>query len=467
MSENNIKKDEGAQAAQTENKLGTESVLKLILTMSPPAMLSMFITSMYNIVDSYFVAKISDDALAAVSLAFPVQMLMSAFCIGTGVGVASVISRRLGQKRQTDADNAATHGLILALISAVVFAIFGFFGTDPFVRMFTTDSLLIELTDTYLSIVCIFSFGIFLQICCERILQSTGNMMAPMIVHIIGAVVNIIMDPILIFGYFGFPAMGIAGAAVATVFGQILAMIIIMIVLFRGEHRVKISFKGFRFHGSTVKDIYAVGFPNIIMQSIGSLLSMIMNRVLSDFGTAAYTVYGLYFKLQSFVFMPVFGMNQGLMPIVGYNYGARKKKRLLTALRYALIFDVVFSLIGMSLFLFIPDKLLGIFTSSADILEIGVPALKILALVFTPAAISIVISTIFQSMGRGFYSLINSLLRQLILILPLVLIFSQIGVHMVWWAFPIAEVGSVTLTLILFIRLYNKEIKHLETVKLR
>ncbi len=450
-----------------KNKLGTQSVLRLILTMSPPAMLSMFITAMYNVVDSYYVAKVSDDALAAVSLAAPINFLMGAFCVGTGVGIASVISRRLGQKRVHDANSTATHGLILALISALAFAVFGIVGSRAFISVFTDAPQILAMGDSYLSICCIFCFGIFIQVTCEKILQSTGNMIMPMIVHIIGAVINIVLDPLFIFGFWFIPAMGVTGAAIATVIGQIAAMIIILCVLLFRSHKIKITFKGFRFHGKIIKDIYSVAFPTIVMQSIGSFLTMIMNGILAGFGTAAYTVYGLYFRLQSFIFMPIFGMNQGLMPIIGFNYGARNKKRITDALKYAVIFDFIFSLVGMALFVFFPEQLLRIFTDSPEIIEIGTQALRTISLIFTPAAMSIVLSTVFQAVGKGFYSLLNSLMRQLLLILPLAYIFSTIGLHMVWWAFPIAEVFSVALSIFLFVRLYRKEIRHLETAKIR
>lgn len=446
-----------------ENKLGTESVLKLILTMSPPAILSMFIQSMYNIVDSYFVAKYSDEAIAAISLAFPVQGLMIAFCVGTSIGVASLMSRRLGQKKPEAAKRAAEHGIILAFGTYLLFLLFGIFVTDPFIRLFETNETIIQMGDTYLSICCIFSFGLFMQVLLEKILQSTGDMVLPMILHIFSALINMVLDPILIFGYFGLPSMGIKGAAIATVVAQIAGMLLsILLIFIRKKNLVHGLFKGFKLSGTVIKDIYAVGFPTIIMQAVGSFLSMAINGILAGFSAAAYTVYGLYFKLQSFVFMPIFGLNQGLMPIVAYNYGARSKKRMMQAIKYSLIIGIAFSLIGLSLFLFIPTKMLGIFTSSPEILSIGNHALKVMAFVFTPASISIVLSTLFQAIGKGMYSLINSMLRQVVLILPLAFIFSKISLELFWFSFPIAEVVSVIVSILMFIYVYKNIITKLD-----
>ena len=449
--------------------MGTAPILPLIFSMSLPAMFSMLVQALYNIVDSYFVAQVSEKALAAVSLAFPLQNLLIAFAVGTAVGVTSLISRRLGQGLQEEANAAATHGILLAVATWVLFALYGAFFSTPFFHLFETDPEIIQMGDTYISICCIFSFGVFVEICLERTLQATGNMIWPMIFQLIGAVTNIIMDPILIFGWFGLPAMGVAGAAIATVMGQILAMAVAALVVTFGKHDVHVSFRRFRLSWRTIKDIYVVGIPSIVMQSIGTVMTMALNGILSGFSTAAYTVFGIYFKLQSFVFMPVFGLNQGLLPILGYNYGARNRKRMMTAFRDGCAIALVIMAAGMAVFLAAPQWLLSIFNASAELLEIGIPALRIICTCFLFAALGIVCSTLFQAVGKGVYSLIVSLMRQLAVLVPAAWILAQVTqqVVFVWWAFPIAECVSLVVSLLFFLRLYNKEIKHLETIQER
>ena len=453
----------------SQNKMGTARMFPLILSMAVPAMFSMLVQALYNIVDSYFVSQVSEKGLAAISLAFPIQNLLIAFGVGTAVGVTSLISRRLGQGRQDEADSAATHGILLSLCTYVLFALYGAFFTTPFFRMFESDPEIVQMGDTYISICCIFSFGLFVEISLEKILQATGNMIWPMIFQLVGAVSNIILDPILIFGMFGMPAMGVAGAAIATVGGQIIAMIFSIVVVVLREHAVRITFRGFRPHWRTVRDIYTVGLPAIVMQSIGTVMTMALNGILSAFSTAAYTVFGLYFKLQSFVFMPVFGLTQGLMPIMGYNYGARNKKRLLSALKQGCVIALIIMTLGLLVFLLFPAQLLGIFNASRELLEIGVPALRIIASCFLFAALGIVSSTLFQAVGRGVFSLIVSLMRQLVVLVPAAWVLARITgeVNAVWWAFPIAEVFSLIASIFLFLRLYRKEIRVLETARER
>ena len=453
----------------SQNKMGTARMFPLILSMAVPAMFSMLVQALYNIVDSYFVSQVSEKGLAAISLAFPIQNLLIAFGVGTAVGVTSLISRRLGQGRQDEADSAATHGILLSLCTYVLFALYGAFFTTPFFRMFESDPEIVQMGDTYISICCIFSFGLFVEISLEKILQATGNMIWPMIFQLVGAVSNIILDPILIFGMFGMPAMGVAGAAIATVGGQIIAMIFSIVVVVLREHAVRITFRGFRPHWRTVRDIYTVGLPAIVMQSIGTVMTMALNGILSAFSTAAYTVFGLYFKLHSFVFMPVFGLTQGLMPIMGYNYGARNKKRLLSALKQGCVIALIIMTLGLLVFLLFPAQLLGIFNASRELLEIGVPALRIIASCFLFAALGIVSSTLFQAVGRGVYSLIVSLMRQLVVLVPAAWVLARITgeVNAVWWAFPIAEVFSLIASIFLFLRLYRKEIRVLETARER
>lgn len=455
------------QAQETrQNKMGTAPILPLIFSMALPAMFSMLVQALYNIVDSYFVAQVSEKGLAAVSLAFPLQNLLISFAVGTAVGVTSLIARRLGQGLQEEADSAATHGVLLAFCTWVLFAIYGAFFSTPFFQLFESDPEIVQMGSSYISICCVFSFGIFVEVTLEKTLQATGNMIWPMIFQLIGAVTNIILDPIMIFGLLGFPAMGVAGAAIATVSGQILAMVVAILVITFREHDVHITFRHFRPQWKIIKDIYIVGAPSIVMQSIGTVMTMALNGILSSFSTAAYTVFGLYFKLQSFVFMPVFGLNQGLLPILGYNYGARNRKRLMHTFWSGCVIALVIMAAGMVIFLAFPQWLLSIFNASQELLEIGIPALRIICTCFLFAALGIVASTLFQAVGRGIYSLIVSLMRQLVVLVPAAWLLAQIThqVTAVWWAFPIAECFSLAVSLVLFLRLYRKEIRCIETV---
>ncbi len=458
-----------SETAQPQNKMGTSRMLPLIFSMALPAMFSMLIQALYNVVDSYFVSQVSEKALAAVSLAFPIQNLQIAFAVGTAVGVTSLISRRLGQGRRKEAGAAAVHGILLGVATSLVFAVYGAFFSTPFFRMFESDAEIIKMGDQYISICCIFSFGSFVAVMLEKTLQATGNMIWPMVFQLVGAVTNIALDPIFIFGYFGLPALGVTGAAVATVAGQIVSMLVSIVVIVFREHEIDITFKGFRLDWVTVKNIYAVGLPAIVMQAIGTVMNMAMNGILSGFSTAAYTVFGLYFKLQSFVFMPVFGLTQGLLPIMGYNYGAKNKKRLMAALMQGCLIALCIMVAGLLVFLFLPDKLLGIFNPSPELLEIGVPALRTICSCFLFAALGIVSSTLFQAVGRGTYSLIVSLMRQLLVLVPTAWILARTTgeVAAVWWAFPIAEVISLLASLFFFLRLYRTEIRSLETAQVR
>lgn len=444
-----------------ENKMGTAPVARLILSMSLPAMFSMLVQSLYNIVDSIFVAKIGESALAAVSLAFPIQTLMIAVAVGTGVGINSLISRRLGEGDRKAADRAASHGIILGVISWAVFALLGVFFSRPFFQLFSANGAVIQAGTDYLSIVTILSMGVFVEISVEKTLQATGNMIYPMIFQLIGAVINLIMDPVLIFGLLGFPAMGVAGAALATVLGQIISMIYSLYIVFRKDHEVTIRLKGFRFHARTVKDIYTVGAPSILMQSIGSVLNIGLNAILAGFSEAAVSVLGVYYKLQSFVFMPVFGLNQGVMPIMGYNYGARNRKRVLDALKWGCIIAVCIMAVGCVLFMGFPQLLLGMFNPTAEMLEIGVPALRTISLCFLPAALGILASTLFQAIGMGSRSLIISILRQVVIILPAAYLFSKISLASVWYAFPLAEVVSLLVSILFVWQVYRLKLRHL------
>ena len=458
-----------AENVKRENKMGTAKMLPLILSMALPAMFSMMIQALYNVVDSYYVSQYSDKALSAVSLAFPIQNLMIAFAVGTAVGVTSLISRRLGQGRREEANMAAAHGILLGICTSLVFAIYGAFFSAPFFKLFETDTEIISMGASYISICCTVSIGMFISTMLEKTLQATGNMVWPMIFQLIGAVTNILLDPVFIFGYFGLPALGVIGAAIATVGGQIVCMIVCIVVVARGKHDIKVTLRGFKWNFKTVKDIYVVGLPAIVMQAIGTVMNVAMNGILSGFSTAAYTVFGLYFKLQSFVFMPVFGLNQGLLPIMGYNYGAKNKKRLLSALKNGIAIALVIMGAGMLIFLTLPKQLIGIFSPTPEMLELGVPALRIICLCFPFAALGIVSSTMFQALARGTYSLIISLMRQLIVLVPAAWVLAALthSAGAVWWAFPIAELVSLTASCVFFVRLYKKEISRLESVQSR
>lgn len=444
-----------------ENKMGTQPMLRLIVSMSLPAMFSMLVQSLYNIVDSMFVARLGEEALTAVSLAFPVQTLLIAVAVGTGVGINSLVARRLGEGRREEADHAATHGVLLALASWLVFAILGLCATRAFFQAFSDNPQVVDMGCQYLYVVTIASLGVFMEINLEKTLQATGNMIYPMVFQLIGAVANIILDPILIFGLLGMPRMGVLGAAVATVIGQLLAMAYSLYITLRKEHEVKISFQHFRLRGRTIRDIYAVGLPSIVMQAIGSVLNMGLNAILIAFSEAAVSVMGVYYKLQSFVFMPVFGLTQGVMPIMGFNFGARNKARMLSALRYGCFIALGIMAAGTLLFLLLPRQLLMMFNASAQMLEIGIPALRIISICFIPAALGILFSTTFQAVGKGNYSLIISLLRQLIVILPVAYLMSRMGLVYFWYAFPIAEGVSLLASIGLYGRLYRTHIRDL------
>ncbi len=446
-----------------QNKMGTMPINRLLISMSLPMIISMLVQAMYNIIDSVFVAQISEEALAAVSMAFPIQNLMIAVSAGTCVGVNALLSRSLGEQKPEDARLAAVNGIFLAGLGALGFLLFGVFGARAYFASQTSDPAIIEFGAQYLQIVTIFSFGIFGEMMLERILQSTGQTIYNMYSQGVGAIINIIMDPILIFGLLGFPAMGIRGAAAATVLGQILAMFLSLSFNLKKNHDVSISMRGFKPHRRTIGVIYEVGVPSIIMQSIGSIMTYGMNLILIGFSTTAVTVLGIYFKLQSFIFMPVFGLNNGMIPIIAYNYGARSKKRIMDTIKFSIIIAMSIMLVGFSLFQLIPENLLMIFNASEHLLEIGVPALRLISLSFLFAGYCIVVSSVFQAMGNGVYSLIISIARQLVCILPLAYTFSKLwGLHAVWYAFPLSECMSLLLCTLLLKRIYDKKIRHLE-----
>ena len=425
-----------------ENKMGTMPVNKLLVTMSLPMVISMIVQALYNIVDSIFVSRLSEDALTAVSMAFPMQNLMISVAVGTGVGINAMLSRALGEKKFEAANKTAENGIFIEVLGYVLFLLIGIFVTKPFFLAQAGAGDIANMGIEYTRICLLMSFGIFMQIGFERILQSTGRTIFTMITQSTGAIINIILDPILIFGLFGMPKMGVAGAAIATVTGQICAAILAITFNLTKNPDVHISFKGFKPQIIFVKNILSVGIPSIIMSSVGSAMTFGMNKILITFSSTAVAVFGVYFKLNSFVFMPVFGLNNGMVPIVSYNYGAQNKKRLTKTIKLAIMYAVCIMFIGIMLFQFMPDVLLRLFDASDHMLEIGIPALRVISLSFAFAGICIVISSSLQALGHGFLSM-------------------MISIHAVWWSFNIAEIGSLTLSLLFFKHMYNKIIKHL------
>lgn len=446
--------------APAENKMGVMPVNRLLFSMSLPMILSMLVQALYNIVDSIFVAQIGETALAAVSLAFPVQNLIIAVSVGTGVGVNALLSRSLGEKNQETANLAAVNGIFVFFLSYLLFAVFGLFFARMYFTVQTSNPEIIEQGTIYLSVCSIFSFGIFLEIALERIMQSTGRTIYNMITQGLGAIINIILDPILIFGLFGFPQMGILGAAVATVIGQIIAMLLLLYFNIRKNSDVNLNMRRFRPDTAIIAEIYRVGLPSIIMQSISSVMTFGVNKILLLFSETAVSVFGIYFKLQSFIFMPVFGLNNAMVPIVAYNYGAARKDRIMKTIRSSVTAAVAIMLAGLAIFQIFPEQLLYLFDASEHMMGIGVPALRIISLSFLFAGYCIVIGSVFQALGNGVYSLITSAARQLVCILPAAYLFAAVfGLHAVWYAFPLAEIISVVLTTILFRRIYQKKIQ--------
>lgn len=440
--------------------LGTMPMTKLVPTVSVPIMISMLVQALYNIVDGIFVSQYSPEALGAVNLAMPLQMLMIALSTGMGTGINSLISRRLGEKNPAEARRAAKNGIFIECCSWVLFVFVGLFAARPFMAAFTDDAQLIEQGTIYLTIVCVFSFGLFMSICMERMLQASGNTKASMLTQLAGAVTNIILDPVFIFAF----DMGVAGAAIATVIGQWVGMILGFILNQRTNPELKLAWDRFRPELHVIKPIFMVGLPSTVMQAISSLLNVLLNALLMGFGTTAMNVLGVYFKLQSFVFMPVFGLSNGMVPIVGYNYGARSRKRVYECIRVCLIFAAVIMLAGMLAFMLMPGVLLAMFDSSesGELIALGKTALRTISVCFLPAAVGITISTVFQAVGKGMYSLIMSLCRQLVVLLPAAWLLSRISLNAVWWAFPIAEVVSLVICLMLFVRCDRKFLRHLD-----
>ena len=441
-----------------ENKMGTMPVKQLIISMSLPMMISMFMQALYSVVDSIFVSHLSEQALAAVTYAFPLQNMMIALGSGTGVGINALLSRSLGERRFDRSDAAANTGLLLTFCNALLFMVIGLFGSHAFIATQTSLPEIREMGAAYLSIVCGFSFGLFFQMTFERLLQSTGLTIYSMASQLSGAIINTILDPIMIFGLLGCPRFGVAGAAYATVIGQCSAALIGLVLNLKKNTEIHYSFRGILSpKAETIGRIYYVGVPSILMMSIGSAMTYGMNQILSIFSDTAVAVFGVYFKLQSFFFMPVFGLNNGVIPVLAYNYGARKKERIREALRFSMLVAVAIMGLGTLLFQLFPARLLGFFNASEEMLQIGVPALRIISLSYMVAGACIAMGSIFQAFSRSFYSLFVSIGRQLVALLPVAWLLSRTGsVTMVWWAFPIAEVVSGILSVIFFRKLYKE-----------
>ena len=433
----------------TENKMGVQPVGRLLAGMAIPMMISMLVQALYNIVDSIFVSRLSENALTAVSLAFPLQNLMIAVCAGTAVGMNALLSRSLGAKEQEKADLAANTGIFLALCSFVVFCLVGVFFSHTFFLLQTDVEEIVSAGTAYGQICLGCSIGLFCQFTFERLLQSTGRTHLAMCTQILGALINIILDPILIFGLFGAPQLGVAGAAVATVAGQCVAAVAALIMNLKCNPEIHLSLKKIRWHGAMVKNIYRIGLPSIVMMSIGSIMVFGVNRILIAFTTTATAVFGAYFKLQSFIFMPVFGLNTGMVPIVAYNYGAKKPDRVKRTIKLAILSAIAIMAVGLAIFELFPGFLLAFFDASENMLAIGTPALRIIALAFVFAGFCIIAGSVFQAIGNPFYSLIVSVCRQLVVLLPVAWLLSQTGnLTLVWLAFPIAELMSLTLSII-------------------
>ena len=445
---------------QRENKMGVMPVNKLLVTMALPMIVSMLVQAMYNIVDSIFVSRICEDALTAVSLAFPMQNLMIAVSSGTGVGMNALLSRSLGAKEFDNANEAARQGLFLAGCSYLAFLLFGIFGVRMFMRSQTDIEAIVDYGTTYLTIICLVSFGLFFQMTMERILQGTGRTMYSMISQTTGAVINIILDPILIFGLFGLPGFGIAGAAIATVFGQVVAGLLATWLNLHKNPDITLRLKGFRPRLQVIKRIYSVGLPSILMMSISSIMTYGMNRILIAFTSTATAVFGVYFKLQSFIFMPIFGMNNGMVPIVAYNYGARKPHRITKTVKLAMLYAECIMLAGFAVFQLKPDLLRCMFNASEEMMGIGVVALRVISLSFLLAGICIIGSSSLQALGHGLFSMLISFGRQLLVLLPAAYLLAQTGnLDLVWYSFPIAEIASLALTTTFLLRVYRKSIR--------
>ncbi len=445
---------------ETTNKMGTMPINRLLLSMSLPMVAAMLVQALYNIVDSMFVAQLSENALTAVSLAFPVQNLMIAVSTGTGVGMNALISRALGEGNRERANLIANNGVYLAIFSTIAFALLAFFGSELFFRMQTDDLDIIQQGTIYIQVCSCLSFGIFLQIAFDRILQATGRTFYTMLTQGLGAILNIILDPILIFGLFGLPRMGIAGAALATVLGQMAAAALSLWYNKKKNDDIVISPKKYGLSSMAIKKIYAIGIPSICMASIGSIMTFGMNKILISFTSTATAVFGVYFKLQSFIFMPVFGLNNGMVPIVAYNYGARNPERIMRTIKLSMLYATAIMALGFLAFQFFSPQLLRIFNASEQMLEIGTVALRTISFSFLLAGFNIISTSFYQALGHGFLSLAGAVLRQLVVLLPVAILMAKIqGLSAVWLAFPAAEISTLVFNIFFVRYIYRKELR--------
>ena len=445
-----------------QNKMGVMPVGKLLVNMALPMIISMLIQALYNIVDSIYVSQISESAVTALSLAFPIQNLQIGFAVGIGVGVNSLLSKSLGERNQEAANRAAGNGIFLMLIATVIFMLFGVFGVRPYYEMQSTVEETVEGGIIYTAICCIGTLGVFVSILCERLLQATGRTVHTMITQSTGAIVNIVLDPILIHGMpsLNIPAMGVAGAAIATVIGQWISAALALIFNFVFNSDVQLKLKYLKPEGRTVKQILTVGVPSVVMNGIGSLMNFGMNQILQGFSETATSVFGIYFKIQSFFFMPLFGLNNATISIIAFNYGARRPDRITRTLKLSVGAALVLMVTGLAVFQFAPDLILDLFNPSADFLKMGRVALRTISWSFPVAAVCISLSSCFQALGNGIYSTITSICRQMLVLLPVAYLLSLTGdVDKVWLSYPIAELASGTVTAILFARIYRQKIK--------
>ncbi len=442
--------------------MGVMPIGKLLFNMALPMIISMIVQALYNVVDSIYVSQVSESAVTALSLAFPVQNMQIGFGLGIAVGVNSLLSKSLGERNQEAANYAAGNGILLVVIATALFMLFGAFGARPYFEMQSSVAETVEGGVAYTSICCLFTLGCFTQLLGERLLQSSGRTVYTMISQSAGAIINIILDPIFIHGRFGVPAMGIAGAAVATVIGQWIAAAMVLYFNFRFNPEVQLGLKYLRPSVPALRPILAVGVPTLVMNSIGSVMNFGMNQIFQGFQETATGVFGIYYKLQSFFFMPLFGINNATISIVAYNYGARQPERMTKTLQKALVTGLCFMLFGLAVFQLMPELLLGMFNPSEEFMHMGVKALRIISIHFPIASIGIMLGASFQALGNGTYSTIVSLCRQLLVLLPVAYLLSLTGdVNAVWWSFPIAEVVSAAVTLLLYRRLYREKIKPL------
>lgn len=447
-----------------ENKMGVMPVGKLLMSMSVPMMISMLVQALYNVVDSYFVAKLSQDALNAVGMSFPVQNLMIAVAVGTGVGINALLSRSLGEKNFEQANETAGNALVLGFLSALVFIVIGLSVPRIFFLAQTDIPGIVEQGTVYLTICCSFSMGLFMSIVFERLLQSTGKTIYTMITQGVGAIINIVLDPILIFGLGPFPQMGVAGAAVATVSGQIVGAVLGIIMNLCVNNELDFRLRYLRPRGRIIKQIYAVGIPTMVMNSVGSVMVFGLNKILIAFSDTATAVFSVYFKLQSFIFMPIFGLNNGMVPIIAYNYGARNRKRILDTMKLAIITAICIMLAGLAIAEVFPAQLLGLFEASEEMLAIGIPALQIICTSFVFAGFGIVSGSVFQALGHGVLSMMVSIVRQLLVLLPVAYMLAKTGrLELVWLAFPIAEIFAVVMCIIFTRRIIRTVIDPLES----